>query len=211
MKSPANSRGKERRDLSARQLAREYGLRVAFRPRWRGWLLATAVLLGLGAAIGLYVADRIDGETAGAAAAALAAIAAIVFNAFESRRAMEERSLEGLYERIDLANKLLLETKQAAGAARPADRDFEYYVFTELDNLELAVAKYRRGALTSTAASRAVRTFEHRCSDELFCACATDQIEDPSYMECTRVVVDHVLARERARRERRNSNPRPPA
>lgn len=88
MTSPPGAGGDERRDLSAKELADDYGLHVAFWPRWRGWILSAFVLAALAAAVGLSFTEPIDGETAGAAVAGVAAIAAVVFNAFESRRAM---------------------------------------------------------------------------------------------------------------------------
>jgi hypothetical protein len=54
------------------------------------------------------------------------------------------------------------------GSAALEKYEQDMYVFTELDNLEYALEKYRLGYMTLNHANRALRTFRSRCLSPLF-------------------------------------------
>lgn len=87
------------------------------------------------------------------------------------RRARQEASFEKFYERLDMANKRMVAVmEQVAAGHDPKSREnpvglsiYDMWVFTEVDNLEYAIEKYRLGYMSGKHFDRALATFESRC------------------------------------------------
>jgi hypothetical protein len=154
------------------QHLRDYDIR---RSRWTRAFGVVSAALVLTAVLLAVVALVRSGDDADLVAAA-GASAVVAFGAWQWWT-RHESSLDHFYQRITAANMLFLEAcraveqtalqetgnaDQSAGSTVP-NQVFEYYVFTELDNLEYQLVKYRRGYIGPDVASRAVRTFEDRC------------------------------------------------
>lgn len=101
------------------------------------------------------------------------ALLALLFAYSQWRAARSEISLDKFYERLRVPNDKLDSWPHARAMMNPAwardsgrDRQrFEeaMYAFTELDNLEYAVEKYKLGYMEPEHALRCLRTFRSRC------------------------------------------------
>jgi hypothetical protein len=133
-----------------------FPLRVAF----RHWILLvvifTALLLGALTKQGLIFPDRSEIDiTLG-----VLTTGAFLIAYQQWREARYEQSLEKFYDRLELANRRLEKLDNT--------NTFDMYIFTELDNLEYVIEKYRLDYMSSAHAVRAKRTFYSRCEQEEF-------------------------------------------
>ena len=137
--------------LDAAEIKHDYKLTRPWLSRDLVTLLLGGIILAIAAGTILYLAD-LAAAGASAQAATLAFTGAALVLAFvQWRNAVDERSFDTLYGRLELVNKQLLETWQLERAlARESDdptwednseMPFRYYVFTELDTLEVAIEK----------------------------------------------------------------------
>lgn len=70
-----------------------------------------------------------------------------------------EGSMDKFYERLVLANNYRKAVNEPKGVAIT---DMDLYVFSELDNLEYVIERYRFGYMSPTLALRGVNTFQSR-------------------------------------------------
>jgi hypothetical protein len=146
--------------------------------------LATWILLG---ALG-----RKGSETA----TAVFALGAFLIAYQQWRAARYEASMDKYYERLDVANRRL-------EALKGVD-SYVMYVFTELDNLEYVIEKYKLGYISSEQAFRGLKTFRAHCRNiaienmdgkkELFRDLACHLVGIAGYQATTSIVVKNICA-----------------
>lgn len=100
------------------------------------------------------------------------------------RNVRHENAIDTFYERLHLSNQMRLSAAEAAYAIKDAEAQLadeqpkhlfvldgsasycelavNFYVYTELDNLEYAVHKYRHGYISHDMANRALHNFQAR-------------------------------------------------
>jgi hypothetical protein len=185
----------------------DYGLRAPsrFHP-----LVVAVAALGVAGTVTLVVlsaAHHLQVDVASQGTAAILTVGALGFGVWQWRLATAEKSLDTLYARIDLANQRQLDAQgrlrepgERRGQELSADEVglfFDYFVFTEIDNLEYATQKYVLGLLRPTVADRAVTLFEERCRKKDFRERAEKLVEDGTYFPLTRELVPRIAGRVR--------------
>ena len=181
----------------------DYGLRAPsrFHP-----LVVAVAALGIAGTVTLVLlsaAGHLQVDVASQGTAAILTVGALGFGVWQWRLATAEKSLDTLYARIDLANQRRLdaqgrlrETAERRGRElSPADEGlffFDYFVFTEIDNLEYATQKYVLGLLRPTVADRAVTLFEERCRKDDFRERAKELVKEGTYFKLTCDVVPKI-------------------
>jgi hypothetical protein len=186
-----------------------YGLTAP--SRFHPFVVAATVLALAGTAtfIGLSAAGELKVDVASQGTAAILTVGALGFGVWQWRLATAEKSLDTLYARIDLANQRRLD---AQGRLRePVERRgrelsaeevglfFDYFVFTEIDNLEYATQKYVLGLVRPAVADRAVMLFKERCRKDDFRDRARELVEDGTYFDLTKELVPKIADRVEAR------------
>ncbi len=73
-----------------------------------------------------------------------------------------ESSMDKFYERLEIANEHRNQIADVGMRIGMRMSDTERYIFTELDNLEYVIERYRFGYMSPTLAIRGVRTFVSR-------------------------------------------------
>ena len=165
------------------QLTDDYGLKQGFLVRYRlaffagvvAVLTLTSVALAL---LRVMPAANAQGDTNPFALVTVGAAIAGALLAYQQWwAARTEVAFDKFYERLNYANQRFMEWPAArAMMIRTAPGDErEMYVYTELDNLEYAVEKYRIGFMGPDTALRAVHTFEYRCKEPRF-ACRAKKV-----------------------------------
>lgn len=138
----------------------------------------------------------------GQTATAIAAITALLFGFKQWQEARHEMSLDKLYERVQLANELLSEWREARAIVphfwNGSDDDVSFksamYVYIELDNLEYIIEKYKLGFVRTGTALRGLRTFKTRCRSKKFRELALKQVHNGGYNVTTQGVVSKVCS-----------------
>jgi hypothetical protein len=144
-------------------------------PGMKPWMLRVMSVAGAVVGVAVILVGVASDKTTEGAAAATAVVFAIV-GLWQWRSGRHEASLDRFYERLALANELVLEAYESAARARQAgagdalatkvaENVFRYYVYTEMDNLEYAIEKYRKGFMDERLAFRALRSFQDRCKN----------------------------------------------
>jgi hypothetical protein len=155
-----------------RQTLKKFGFDA---PRMKPWMLRAMSVAGAVVGVAVILVGAASDKTTEGAAAATAVLFAIV-GLWQWRSGRHEASLDRFYERLALANELVLEAYESAARARQAgpgddlatkvaENVFRYYVYTEIDNLEYAIEKYRKGFMDERLAFRALRSFQDRCKN----------------------------------------------
>jgi hypothetical protein len=85
-------------------------------------------------------------------------IGAFLIGYHQWRSAKQETSMERFYDRLKTANEARSELREDEHRIAPMDM----YVYTELDNLEYVVQKYKLGYMSAQQALRGVKTFRSR-------------------------------------------------
>ena len=186
----------------------DYGLRAPsrFHP-----LVVAVAALGIAGTVTLVLlsaAGHLQVDVASQGTAAILTVGALGFGVWQWRLATAEKSLDTLYARIDLANQRRLDAQgrlrepgERRGRELSADEVglfFDYFVFTEIDNLEYATQKYVLGLLRPTVADRAVTLFEERCRKDDFRERAEELVLEGTYFPLTREVVPRIAGRVRS-------------
>jgi hypothetical protein len=97
-----------------------------------------------------------------------------------------ESSMDKFYERLVLANNYRREVR----APRELGiGDVELYVFSELDNLEYVIERYRFGYMSAALALRGVRTFQSRLENINGFRERLPDLDDCGYSAHTQIVV----------------------
>lgn len=150
--------------------------------------------------IAWYVFERrAQSETSGTdAATACIAIGAFFLAYQQWRAAKAEASLEKFYERLNITNGWMVAAQKAAvavsGAAadatakQAAEYDYRMYFFSEADNLEYIIEKYKLGYIGAEHAARGADTFRVRCRHEKFREVLDKYIDRVGYQDDTRRV-----------------------
>jgi hypothetical protein len=150
------------------------------------WRLGIVLLIG---AIAVFFAIRganvqLIGGILGAGALAVAYIEWLL-----SRR---ESSMDRFYDRLVLANnyRRAITTPRKLGISQA-----KLYVFSELDNLEYVIERYRFGYMSAALALRGIRTFESRLKDiEGFSGIVRELVTlESGYSRQTKIVVGVLL------------------
>jgi hypothetical protein len=145
------------------------------------WRLGIVLLIG---AIGFVIAIRggsinLIGAVLGGGALAVAYVEWLL-----GRR---ESSMDKFYERLMIANDY---RSAIAGPGELGISPDELYVFSELDNLEYVIERYRFGYMSAALALRGVRTFQSRLEDiKGFRELVPKELKDCGYSEHTCIVV----------------------
>lgn len=134
---------------AARKLALENNILLHPLAAWRSGIVAIVGLIAVVSAL-----DRASPEFVGAILAAGALLVTYV----EWMLGRRESSMDKFYERLEIANEHRSNLADA-GMRLP---DTERYAFTELDNLEYVIERYRFGYMSPTLALRGVDTFASR-------------------------------------------------
>lgn len=125
---------------------------------------------------------------------------------YQWRLARFEASVEKYYDRLDVSNRRLNTLIEQAWSNKEAPKDFgvhrnppevgvslfDMWVFSELDNLEYVIQKYRRGYIEPDQMCRALHAFQSRCNDPEFMQRAVGFCRGPNYHPSLRSVVRRV-------------------
>ncbi len=175
----------------ARDLVATCGLKQTRLARSGTWL---ALLVALGALSLSVIAVWPGGTDANARAMTLVlTLVALGVANWQWRAVRHENSIDRYYERLHLSNKMRLEAAEAvlnavdsgtgevAFSANPAtggvaddyrEMLLASYMYTELDNLEYVLHKYRYGYISRRLTNQALQHFLYRCQAPGF----TDQL-----------------------------------
>jgi hypothetical protein len=166
-----------------------------------------AALLAVSAAVTVVAALRLPASTTVNLGAVLLAVDTLVLGLSQYWALRQENSLDHLYERIHLGNLMRVEYEQSRpdsrdryvgaaalhGETRATRARFLFYVFTEMDNLEYAIEKYRHGFMSELLADRALRTFVARLRRVRFRDAVSSHYRDAPYTPETRRVIEMML------------------
>ena len=113
-------------------------------------------------AVVTLISRRYDAGTAIRAATPAIGLVALLLGAWQWRRVRHESAIDKFYDRLHTANEMRL-----AAVDCTKDRWIleDFYVFTEMDNLEYAIHKYKDGFMSRSMTNRALTTFENRCDN----------------------------------------------
>src|SRR5919205_1272109 len=166
-------------------------------------------IAGTATLIVLSAVHKLQVDVASQGTAAILTVGALGFGVWQWRLATAEKSLDTLYARIDLANQRRLDAQgrlRESGERRGRELSegemglfFDYFVFTEIDNLEYATQKYVLGLLRPAVADRAVTLFKERCPDDDFRERAKELVKKGTYFSLTRELVPRIADRVEAR------------
>jgi hypothetical protein len=191
-------------DQTLRKRLAGYGLTAP--SRFHPVVVAAGALgvAGTAALVSLSAAGDLQVEVASQGTAAILTVGALAFGVWQWRLATAEKSLDTLYARIDLANQRRLDAqgrlRERGERGRELSEDegqlfFDYFVFTEIDNLEYATQKYVLGLLRPAVADRAVMLFKERCRKDDFRERAKELVEEGTYFPLTRKLVPRIADR----------------
>lgn len=172
----------------------------------------TIWILSLAFAAKIFISEPQDYVTP------LATICAFLFGYSQWRASRYEKAMEDFYSRLGLANhkresaqlvSSLLghpwELNSSDECARTLhgyeDHQWSMYVYSELDNLEYILEKYKLGYMQPRHALRGLRTFYQRCARPCFRRRAVKCVRCMAYNESTVSVVKRVCEDIENRRE----------
>jgi hypothetical protein len=184
-----------------------YGIDLvpAARVTQRAFAVATFALSAVVTA-GLLI--WLGSEAAVGGAAVLVAVDAVVLGLGQYRAQRHENSVDRQYDRIALGNQMLLAweavrpdreapylgTDALPGESKLARMHYEFFAYTELDNLEYAVEKYRHGYMREPLANRALAHFAGRLEVERFHATVEANYRSAPYSPDTRRLIESMLS-----------------
>jgi hypothetical protein len=178
------------------QMLRKYNL-----TQRTGWVGATPMALIVGIVIVAIAAGAIvqlklvPGEwLAGLNGAAVAGLVITLGGAFVTyqqwRAARYEAALDKFYDKLEIANRRR-EALKGEGEVDP----FDMYIFTELDNLEYTLEKYKLGYVMLAQLCRSLEMFRMRCEGiEGFADGASDFVGRAGYHPTTAGIVRDICA-----------------
>jgi hypothetical protein len=197
---------------SLKEILKSYGFVQPWRVRfWPFVLVVIVVAVYLGGLLAVELADvlsqhpsppdnpstaiatgRDSGSSSRGAALATAVLAlgAFIVGYHQWRAARRETSMDRFYDRLEIANDRL--------AALEGIDAFHMYVYSELDNLEYVIEKYRLGYMSPEQALRGLRTFQSRLTGykgQEFGEFAEGALDRSAYSPDTCCVVRRVLAK----------------
>jgi hypothetical protein len=152
---------------------KDYGLNRGLAIRRRPWIYVSLIVcaaLALGVFTYLYLdAQKLNGIQV---ATSVVALGAIILGYQQWRLARFETSIDKFYERVEISNKRLQEWSTVREMLGVVDDQLHFqqtmYVFSELDNLEYVVQKYKYGYMSGEQALRGVKSFKARCVHDKF-------------------------------------------
>lgn len=192
---PRHSPRERRRDLKFYGFPRSRWVRYASHIA-----VASIIITSLASGVAAQLSER--GISGPQAATAVATLGALGFAYKQWRAAREEISLDKFYDRLDRANRILNDCKDARELMNPdwlredysPSYEHSMYIFMELDNLEYAIEKYSLGYMNSANAYRALSTFMSRCNKpSKFKDLVLDCAKNFGYNQVTVDVVERVL------------------
>jgi hypothetical protein len=144
------------------------GLNRGIAIRRRPWIyvgLVVVTALALGVLAHLYLdPQKLNGMQV---ATAVVALGAFILGYQQWRSARFETSIDKFYERLEASNRKLHEWTTARELIGALDNELNFqqsmYVFSEIDNLEYVIQKYKYGYMSADQALRGVKTFKARC------------------------------------------------
>lgn len=130
---------------------------------------------------------------------AIWALGALLLTYQQWRETRHEISMDKYYDRLEIANR----KRELGGTVvhrmlHPNDvctRESlkkSLLMYSELDNLEYTIEKYKLGYMKPEQACRGLRTFQHRCRSEEFLQLAELRVAQGDYGTDTRMVVQAV-------------------
>ena len=152
---------------------KDYGLNRGIAIRRRPWIyvgLIVLAALALGVLTHLYLdTQKLNGIQV---ATAVVALGAFILGYQQWRSARFETSIDKFYERLEASNRKLHEWTTARELIGALDNQLNFqqsmYVFSEIDNLEYVIQKYKYGYMSTDQALRGVKTFKSRCIHDKF-------------------------------------------
>jgi hypothetical protein len=164
------------------------------------WVLVTLLAIAAGSATIGAATHSLSTQTAIGLAAAVLTVAGLLVAVLQWRHGLSEKAFDALYQRIAMANKMLLEVFKEVGSDKEHDGSgeppelYRFFVFTEIDSLECAAQRYRFGlGMNEAIVDRAVRHFESRCESETFCRTAVDCASKGAYFPDTKKTVKKIV------------------
>jgi hypothetical protein len=176
---------------------KDYGLNRGFAIRRRPWIYVSLVVLAA-VAFGAYTHLYLDTQKLNGiqVATAVVALGAFILGYQQWRSARFETSIDKFYERLEASNKRLQEWATARELLGAVDDQQSFqqsmYVFSEIDNLEYVVQKYKYGYMSAEQARRGVKTFKARCKHDKFRERARSCIKLGGYTEETEGIFNNV-------------------
>ena len=181
-----------------RKYLRAYGIRYQLPHR------AISIALGVTALLSLLVLVaqteiKVLGFTPKEVIVAIWALGALLLGYQQWRETRHEISLDKYYERLEIANRKRelggLVVYRMMHPEEACTRDLlrkDMLVYSELDNLEYTIEKYKLGYMKPEQACRGLRTFQHRCRSEEFLRLVQPRAVQGDYGLDTRKVVQKV-------------------
>jgi hypothetical protein len=166
-----------------------------------GWVGATPMMLIVGIVIAAIVAAAVvqlklvpDDWLAGLNGAAVGALVITLGGAFVTyqqwRAARYEAALDKFYDKLEIANRRR-EALKDEGKVDP----FDMYIFTELDNLEYTLEKYKLGYVMLAQLCRSLEMFRRRCEGiKGFADGASDLVSRAAYHPTTEAIVRDICS-----------------
>ena len=151
-----------------------------------GWRVGVVLL------VALIVAIEIVREQKPEIIAAILAGGALVLAYVDSMLGRRESSMDKFYERLEIANRHRSDLTHQGMRMIDTNR----YVFTELDNLEYVIERYRFGYMSASLAARGLNTFESRFGiDNFYEELCGIMRNNPAYNQSTHAVVVTLIAK----------------
>ena len=191
---------------SVRSELSDSGFYQDFQARYGRYLLFGLVVIGMLAqlSISFWIATNLPHEQSrtmmSQAFSVMVALGALWLGLQQWLAARHETSMDKFYDRLDRASKRLDELNLCRIKPNPLPGKRETYeliacVYTELDNLEYAVEKYRLGYMKDEFAHRALKTFENRCQYPEFRRLVLEMVDNVGHTDRTANVVRLAIKR----------------
>ena len=148
-------------------MARDYVSRCGVRPSFTARLgpLVALMIVSVSVVLVVFAFGQTKADTTAQIVTALVAVNAALLGSWQWAKARQESAIDKYYDRLALSNEARLRAANCSGTDTDTDRLLleDFYVFSELDNLEYCLCKYTHGCMNRALMNRALATFENRC------------------------------------------------
>jgi hypothetical protein len=145
---------------------KDYVARCHLRPNWSARMgpVLAVMLTSVSLLLVWLLVKRATTDTAAQVITAGVAIDAALLAAWQWNKSRKEAAIDHFYGRLNVANEVRLRAADCDCDERGRKMLYDdFYVFSELDNLEYAIYKYTNGCMKRELMNRALAIFENRC------------------------------------------------
>jgi hypothetical protein len=153
-------------------------------------IVIAAIVAGAVVQLKLVPDDWLAGLNGAAVGALVITLGGAVVTYQQWRAARYEAALDKFYDKLEIANRRR-EALRGEGEVDP----FDMYIFTELDNLEYTLEKYKLGYVMPAQLCRSLEMFRMRCEGiKGFADGASDLVSRAAYHPTTASIVRDICA-----------------